>query len=86
MHYISRLVPDIKPRLAYPITALDVSTSEFPGIRAVDNGYHGPSPTPASHPHLRLEQAMTSAPQVKPGDMVFWHCVCLLIGIPRINR
>ncbi|CUA77468.1 putative protein YbiU [Escherichia coli K-12] [Rhizoctonia solani] len=27
-----------------------------------------------SHPHLSLDLSMTSAPKVKPGDMVFWHC------------
>ncbi|KAJ1311612.1 hypothetical protein OPQ81_010088 [Rhizoctonia solani] len=27
-----------------------------------------------SHPHLNLDHSMTSAPRVKPGDMVFWHC------------
>ncbi|QRV76131.1 hypothetical protein RhiJN_04146 [Ceratobasidium sp. AG-Ba] len=27
-----------------------------------------------SHPHLRVDQTMTSAPRVNPGDMVFWHC------------
>ncbi|KAF8605002.1 DUF1479-domain-containing protein [Ceratobasidium sp. AG-I] len=27
-----------------------------------------------SHPHLRVDQTMTSAPKVNPGDMVFWHC------------
>ncbi|CAE6506216.1 unnamed protein product [Rhizoctonia solani] len=27
-----------------------------------------------SHPHLNLDLSMTSAPKVKPGDMVFWHC------------
>ena len=38
-------------------------------------GYTGPRPTPKLHPHLRLEETMTSVPKVVPGDMVFWHCV-----------
>jgi hypothetical protein len=31
-------------------------------------------PNPELHPHLRLEQSMTSMPKVYPGDAVFWHC------------
>ena len=29
--------------------------------------------SPESHPHLYLEKAMVSGPQVHPGDMVFWQ-------------
>ncbi|KAJ8692194.1 hypothetical protein PTI98_009529 [Pleurotus ostreatus] len=54
--------------------AFDISTPEFPGIFPRDGGFAGPRPTPALHPHLRLDQTMTSVPAVKPGDMVFWHC------------
>ena len=56
------------------IPLLDTSSSEFPGIFARDDGYFGPRLTPDTHPHLRLEENMTSVPAVKPGDMVFWHC------------
>lgn len=42
----------------------------------MEDGFSGPRPTPQQHPHLRLEQTMTSVPKVNPGDMVFWHCVC----------
>ncbi|KAI0316742.1 hypothetical protein OF83DRAFT_1059849 [Amylostereum chailletii] len=54
----------------------DVSVPEFPGIYTMPDkkSYTGPRPTPESHPHLRLEETMTSVPLVKPGDMVFWHC------------
>ena len=34
----------------------------------------GPRLTPYTHPHLQLEETMTSVPKVNPGDMVFWHC------------
>lgn len=27
-----------------------------------------------THPHLRLDQTMTSIPQVQAGDCAFWHC------------
>ncbi|THH09868.1 hypothetical protein EW145_g1713 [Phellinidium pouzarii] len=53
---------------------LDVSTPDFPGIFERDGVFFGPRLTPASHPHLRLEESMTAVPSVKPGDMVFWHC------------
>ncbi|CAA7267546.1 unnamed protein product [Cyclocybe aegerita] len=52
----------------------DISNSEFHGIYPRDGGYAGPNPTPALHPHLRLEETMTSIPKVNPGDAVFWHC------------
>ncbi|KAL5490042.1 hypothetical protein ACEPAI_4875 [Sanghuangporus weigelae] len=52
----------------------DVNTPDFPGIFEKDGGFFGPRLTPESHPHLRLEESMTSVPIVKPGDMVFWHC------------
>jgi hypothetical protein len=52
----------------------DISTSEFPGLHPRDGGYGGPKPTPASHPHMRLEGTMISVPKVNPGDAVFWHC------------
>ncbi|KIK58246.1 hypothetical protein GYMLUDRAFT_98191 [Collybiopsis luxurians FD-317 M1] len=52
----------------------DISYADFPGIFALDKGFGGPRPTPESHPHLMLEQTMTSVPKVMPGDTVFWHC------------
>ncbi|KIJ62876.1 hypothetical protein HYDPIDRAFT_93478 [Hydnomerulius pinastri MD-312] len=52
----------------------DISTADFPGIRPMGTGFTGPRPTPDLHPHLRLEETMTSVPKVNPGDMVFWHC------------
>lgn len=53
---------------------LDLDSSYFPGIIPQDGGFKGPQPTPEMHPHLRLEQTMTSMPKVYPGDAVFWHC------------
>ena len=52
----------------------DISTPHFPGIYEGGGGYNGPRPNPYTHPHLRLEDTMTSVPKVNPGDMVFWHC------------
>ena len=52
----------------------DISTPHFPGIYEGGGGYSGPRPNPYTHPHLRLEETMTSVPKVNPGDMVFWHC------------
>ncbi|KAG0126342.1 hypothetical protein HOY82DRAFT_615318 [Tuber indicum] len=28
----------------------------------------------STHPHLRLDDAMTHVPRISPGDYVFWHC------------
>lgn len=52
----------------------DISSSDFPGIYPLGSGYAGPSPTPTLHPHLQLDETMTSMPKVNPGDTVFWHC------------
>ncbi|KAI0059235.1 DUF1479-domain-containing protein [Artomyces pyxidatus] len=52
----------------------DISTPDFPGIYAFYGGFTGPRPNNISHPHLRLDETMTSAPEVNAGDMVFWHC------------
>ncbi|OJA13021.1 hypothetical protein AZE42_03520 [Rhizopogon vesiculosus] len=52
----------------------DISTPDFPGIVPYDGGWVGPQPRPDLHPHLRLDETMTSVPKVNPGDMVFWHC------------
>lgn len=56
------------------VPIIDISSPEFHGIIPRDGGYAGPRPTPALHPHLQLDETMTSMPKVNPGDMVFWHC------------
>jgi hypothetical protein len=56
---------------------LDLESPDFPGIIPMGTGYKGPNPTPELHPHLQIDRTMTSAPQVRPGDMVYWHCVRL---------
>lgn len=53
----------------------DISTPEFPGIFPGEVGYIGPHPDTRLHPHMRLNETMTSMPTVRPGDMVFWHSV-----------
>ena len=54
---------------------IDISTPDFPGISpAPEGGYQSLNFTPESHPHLRLDECMVSAPKVNPGDAVFWHC------------
>ncbi|KAI0057191.1 DUF1479-domain-containing protein [Artomyces pyxidatus] len=52
----------------------DISKPDFPGIYGRDSGFTGPRPNDGSHPHLRLNETMTSVPEVNGGDMVFWHC------------
>ncbi|KAF9033100.1 hypothetical protein BDZ89DRAFT_1232418, partial [Hymenopellis radicata] len=42
----------------------DISYAEFPGIVATNGGWHGPRPTPEMHPHLRLDDTITSVPKV----------------------
>ncbi|ORY46228.1 hypothetical protein BCR35DRAFT_297286 [Leucosporidium creatinivorum] len=48
---------------------LDTDTSAFPGCSLG----HSLELSPQTHPHLSLPTAMTSVPQVSPGDMVLWH-------------
>lgn len=77
-------------------TGADISTPDFPGIYARDQGFVGPRPNPESHPHMRLGKTMVSVPKVNPGDTVFWHSVrsskpfSLLtyseIPLPKIRR
>ena len=58
-----------------------MTSPDFPGILPEGPGFKGPRPTPNLHPHMKLEQTMTSIPKVNPGDMVFWHCVSIEISI-----
>ncbi|KIY44067.1 DUF1479-domain-containing protein [Fistulina hepatica ATCC 64428] len=51
----------------------DISMPDFPGLIPCEQGYMGPQPTPELHPHLQLVKTMISTPDVRPGDMVFWH-------------
>ncbi len=53
----------------------DTLDADFPGIYAQGDLFLGPAPNPLTHPHLQLEKSMVSVPTVRPGDMVFWHCV-----------
>ncbi|KAK9367096.1 hypothetical protein V1509DRAFT_567418 [Lipomyces kononenkoae] len=39
--------------------------------------------SPATHPHLQLEHAMTPMPKVQPGDYVAWHCDTIHSVDPR---
>ncbi|KAK9238857.1 hypothetical protein V1525DRAFT_399694 [Lipomyces kononenkoae] len=41
--------------------------------------------SPATHPHLQLEHAMTPIPKVQPGDYVAWHCDTIHSVDPRHN-
>ena len=56
----------------------DTSSADFPGIYPVDDYFTHPLLTNESHPHLKLDDCMISMPRVKPGDMVYWHCVRLV--------
>jgi len=66
--------PDSKDLLDAKNWEFDTSNPDFAGIYPRDGGYAGPKPTPALHPHLQLDDTMTSVPKVNPGDAVFWHC------------
>jgi hypothetical protein len=70
-----RLVPGASDPSVADNWELDLDSSNFPGIMPREGGYMGPRPTPATHPNLALEKTMVSVPRVRPGDMVFWHCV-----------
>jgi hypothetical protein len=48
---------------------IDTETAWFPGTWRWDSQLL----SPASHPHLRLEQTLVSIPYVGPGDTVWWH-------------
>lgn len=53
----------------------DTSDPSIPGIKVSAAGnFSGVQPANATHPHLKLDEAVVSVPRVKPGDMVFWHC------------
>lgn len=48
----------------------DLDDPHFPGCtlgRNIELSNH-------THPHLRLDDTMTSIPKVEPGDMALWHC------------
>lgn len=48
----------------------DGESRKFPGCSLG----HNIELSPATHPHLELEKTMVSIPEVRPGDMVLWHC------------
>lgn len=50
--------------------ALDAQSSKFPGCSLG----HNIELSASTHPHLQLDETMTSIPRVQPGDMVLWHC------------
>jgi hypothetical protein len=68
----------IKPRIALSRSdylhpdnwEIDLDSSEFP------NSPLGRSQEldEVTHPHLRLDETMTSLPTVNPGDQAWWHC------------
>jgi hypothetical protein len=81
------LVPDIKIMTAYMILRpffvspedgdwrdpelwkVDEETGWFPGTYVWDSQLL----SPASHPHLYLEDTLLSIPDMEPGDTVWWH-------------
>ncbi|KAI0629478.1 DUF1479-domain-containing protein [Trametes polyzona] len=48
---------------------LDLDDPTFPGSTPGKTQ----AVTPATHPHLRIEQTIVSIPRVEPGDQVYWH-------------
>lgn len=81
------LVPDIKTVTAYMILRpffrapedgdwkdpekweIDATSAWFPGTYRWDSQLL----SPASHPHLFLEDTLLSIPEMRPGDTVWWH-------------
>ncbi|BGP43456.1 hypothetical protein JCM10449v2_007491 [Rhodotorula kratochvilovae] len=57
-------------RLAFDDWEVDTQSTDFPG--SVKG--KGQELSDQTHPHLRLQETMTSVPQVKPGSQVYWHC------------
>ncbi|GAC96212.1 hypothetical protein PHSY_003792 [Pseudozyma hubeiensis SY62] len=49
---------------------LDTTSRKFPGCSLG----HNIELSSTTHPHLDLDNTMTSIPSVTPGDMVLWHC------------
>ncbi|KAJ7056743.1 hypothetical protein C8F01DRAFT_1154748 [Mycena amicta] len=52
----------------------DLSVPGIPGLFEREVSGFSLRPTTELHPHLVLDETMTSVPAVNPGDTVFWHC------------
>ncbi|KAL5337422.1 hypothetical protein BJX70DRAFT_399725 [Aspergillus crustosus] len=62
---------------------LDDSTGWFPGTFKPESQRL----SRASHPHLRLEECLIYAPEVRPGDTVWWHCdLCHAVDTEHIGE
>jgi hypothetical protein len=82
------LYPDVKTAMAYvmlrplfdaPDNEADIMDAEKWTLNA-ERGWlpgtwrHLPQiVSPASHPHLRLEECLVNIPRMQPGDTVWWH-------------
>ena len=90
------LLPDIKTVTAYMILRpffkepdgdwerpedwqLDHETGWFPGTYRWDSQLL----SPASHPHLHLEETLMSIPAMEPGDTIWWHADVSSFGSVR---
>lgn len=84
------LVPNVKIVTAYMILRPFFKMPENGGWEDPENWELDPSAwfpgtcrwdsqllSPASHPHLRLEETLMSSPEMEPGDTIWWHAdVC----------
>ncbi|SPC66996.1 related to DUF1479 domain protein [Ustilago sp. UG-2017b] len=69
----------LKPASSFssPSQFLDASNWVFDGTSLKFPGCslgHNIELSPETHPHLELEKTTVSIPDVRPGDMVLWHC------------
>ncbi|KAG9673375.1 DUF1479-domain-containing protein, partial [Aureobasidium melanogenum] len=82
------LYPDVKTAMAYvmlrplfdaPENEADVMDAEKWTLNAARGWFPGTwrqlpqIVSPASHPHLRLEECLVNIPTMQPGDTVWWH-------------
>jgi hypothetical protein len=82
------LYPDVKTAMAYvmlrplfdaPDNEADIMDAEKWTLNAERGWFPGTwrhlpqIVSPASHPHLRLEECLVNIPRMQPGDTVWWH-------------
>jgi hypothetical protein len=71
--FFRQIDPDSHDPLSPSNWVFDPNSPEFPGLVGGKGGRFLQRFTNETHPHLRLDTALLSAPRVLPGDMVFWH-------------
>ncbi|CAZ84668.1 unnamed protein product [Tuber melanosporum] len=82
--------PLLKHTTAYPVLRPFFTLSNPPTLSATPhfpNSVQGACQeySNSTHPHLRLDDAMTHMPRISPGDHVFWHCNTIH-AVDRVRR